>query len=271
MPEVTHVETDLHCIRCGHNLRTLAWEAKCGECGTAVERSRVPAYLLVRDLLSLRWLRLALILLATTWAIDAIATSHFQSLVNYWIATEPPYNHFGFSEIQAFLGWSSIATRAGAACVLVMVAARVPNRRALITFVVVNYVAALSLIVVDYAVRWGILILFPPARTLRANVGYAVAMLGSLVPVCTFLWLSGILVADIDARWRRTLRTGLAASGTSVALVILAWLIPLSTLIGGYEVWSQWAYWMVYALARMCAAICLLMLIREFPRVGGRT
>ncbi|MCB9851498.1 MAG: hypothetical protein H6819_00260 [Phycisphaerales bacterium] len=268
---VRPLDADLHCIRCGHNLRTLSWSANCGECGTPVEQSRVPAYLLVRDLLSLRWLRLALILLAMTWAIDAVVTVHFQTLVNYWIATVPPHDNFGFGEIQAFLSWCSVATRTGAACVLVLLALRVPNRRALIMLVVVIYLAVLSLLIVDYAVRWGILILFPPARTLRVNAGIAAGILDSLAPFSTFLWLSGILVAVGDARWRRTLRTGLVASGTSAALVFLAWLIPLSTLTGGYEVWSQWAYWMADALALLCAAICLLILRREFPRIGGRT
>jgi len=35
----TRVETDLPCAKCGYNLRTLAWDAKCTECGEPVVHS----------------------------------------------------------------------------------------------------------------------------------------------------------------------------------------------------------------------------------------
>jgi len=37
------VATDLGCRTCGYNLRTLAWSARCPECGSAVDASRLPA------------------------------------------------------------------------------------------------------------------------------------------------------------------------------------------------------------------------------------
>ena len=36
------VESDLQCAGCGYNLRTLAWDARCPECGLAVDRSLPP-------------------------------------------------------------------------------------------------------------------------------------------------------------------------------------------------------------------------------------
>src|SRR5262245_61149081 len=52
------VESDLRCVNCGYNLRTLAWDAVCTECGKPVALSAAPAgfyFTAARDIKPIRW------------------------------------------------------------------------------------------------------------------------------------------------------------------------------------------------------------------------
>ncbi|HPF41321.1 MAG TPA: hypothetical protein P5081_19265 [Phycisphaerae bacterium] len=60
MPEVSHVESDLHCVQCGYNLRTLARGASCPECGAALSVSTIPDVLAITDFRTIRLLPAAL-------------------------------------------------------------------------------------------------------------------------------------------------------------------------------------------------------------------
>jgi hypothetical protein len=51
------VTTDLPCIRCAYNLRTLPWNGICPECGHPVRHSRMPAGLRFHSFSEVRWAR----------------------------------------------------------------------------------------------------------------------------------------------------------------------------------------------------------------------
>jgi DNA-directed RNA polymerase subunit RPC12/RpoP len=65
-----HVEEDLPCARCGYNLRTLAWDARCPECGTPVLRSGRPLGFRFASLRSERLVQIGIGVLAAAFLVE---------------------------------------------------------------------------------------------------------------------------------------------------------------------------------------------------------
>lgn len=86
------VECDLRCVRCGYNLRTLAWDGRCPECGTAVVRSGMPVALRFASLRCEGWFRVGIGLFAVSLLLKACGvvvgswTYRFIFTIPVWVA-----------------------------------------------------------------------------------------------------------------------------------------------------------------------------------------
>lgn len=75
--ESATVPTDLACFSCGYNLRTLAWDGLCPECGRPVRESVLPANLRFASYRGIRRTRLGLAIWIVSLAVPAIGTIIF--------------------------------------------------------------------------------------------------------------------------------------------------------------------------------------------------
>lgn len=75
------VPTDLTCLSCGYNLRTLAWDGLCPECGRPVRDSVLPANLCFASYRGIRRTRLGLAIWIVSLAVPAIGTIIFTTAI----------------------------------------------------------------------------------------------------------------------------------------------------------------------------------------------
>lgn len=259
MPEVSHVESDLHCIRCGHNLRTLAWDARCTECGAPVEQSRVPEYLNVNDRRSLQGLRTALALIVV-WIV-----AHRATLLVDWYGFGAVVDRYGlpFTPLFWLISWIPVVIYAIALFLLVRIAIRTNLRRALIVLAVVPVVLQVLIKLILWTnssfpssirdASWDVIHFLVP----MAYAGYAIPFL------LIFLWLMGLF----EFRGRRFDRV-LLVLGTSLAaiLVILTWLDVthlLDSLIGSGH---ARLYSLVVTAAFVVIALVLIVFRGRIPK-----
>lgn len=259
MSESARIESDLHCIACGHNLRTLAWEGKCSECGTPAERSRVPEWLTVNDLWSLRGIRMALAVLVM-WII-----------INCWVRTIDMDKFVGFSwqhgrsyaTILWIREWIPTLIYAASFALLARVAFRIGRRRYLIILAVVAVLLQLLVTLVLLFISS-----LPPSDSDASWEALAflipMSIAGNSIPfLLVLLWLRSLF--DFSGR---PIDMTLLSLGTAIAgcFVILDWLFAthvLHWLIGlNIELYNA-----AVVTAYVLIGLILIVLRRRFPIV----
>jgi hypothetical protein len=112
------VETDLPCARCGYNLRTLAWESKCPECGAPVLRSGLAVGFRFRSRRAERRVGTGIAVLATGLLVETLGIQAMT--VATWLIFVIPLSLQSVAiHIWSYAGWFSSFTRFAAILLIV--------------------------------------------------------------------------------------------------------------------------------------------------------
>ncbi|HPF41322.1 MAG TPA: hypothetical protein P5081_19260 [Phycisphaerae bacterium] len=263
MPEVSHVESDLSCIRCGHNLRSLAWDAKCVECGELIERSRVPSYLNLPDLQASNWLRAGLAVLALWILLDRAAI--IVRIRHFWaIFGEFP----NVPLILSSLGWPGIVASFVALACFFIAATKLSRHRYLVLLSIVCWgVQFADQVVTEFVFR---IAMSAPGKHLSAiwimrpmsDMAWASY---SLLLLFIWLWLMRVIrfrpgTPDWFIIW-----SGFVATIAYVAIDLGGCITHL--IRGAHQQVVPWAaYHYAREIPMIVAGIVLVLLRRKLPR-----
>ncbi len=105
------VETDLPCATCGYNLRTLAWDSKCPECGLAVSGSLPPRGFRFQKMATVFRVRRGLALVVIAILIEVLCALAMFLMLRYYHKLPPPALRLG-ARSYSYISLGALVIRA---------------------------------------------------------------------------------------------------------------------------------------------------------------